>query len=257
MKRRILAAIIISIFIGKTSVFAQPTNAPSKNDLTSLEGIIIEKYYESTKEDSKDTIGGILPEGSITYRIYVEMKPGYHLQAIYGVPGHEFYFKTTTTFFNAKDGGESADKIIDKNINNNKVALDSWVTIGMATKTRYGVLKAEDKDGSIITRKTLDKTDGLMPVANASKLLYFGLDLSFFNDINNASYYHSDNGSIATVGGGKGVTAANKVLIAQLTTNGKLSFQLNVQIGTPSGAVMQFVAKDPMGTEILFKKLTH
>ena len=47
------------------------------------------------------------------------------------------------------------------------------------------------------------------------------------------------------------------VLIAQLTTNGKLSFELNLQIGTPTGGTIQFVAKNPEGNELKFKQLTY
>ena len=55
-----------------------------------LEGIILEKFYISTKEDnSKPELSGHLAPGSITYRIYVDLKPGYTFQAAYGAPNHE------------------------------------------------------------------------------------------------------------------------------------------------------------------------
>jgi len=257
MKRKIALLFFAGIFIGKVSLFAQTKSMLTENDKTALEDIIVEKYYTSTKEDAKDTTGGFLPEGSTTYRIYVDMKPGYHLQAVYGVPKHEFYFKTTSTFFNNKWGGQSGDQIFDGRINQNTVALDSWVTIGVATKTRFGILKSEDQDTSIIKRNSLDKADGLILAGPTQKLLYYGLDLGFFSDEKNASYFHSDNGSLAIVGGGKGPTKENRVLIAQLTTNGKLSFELNLQIGTPTGGTLQYVAKNPEGTEIKFKQLTY
>ncbi len=39
-----------------------------------LEGIILEKFYISTKEDnSKPELSGHLASGSITYRIYVDL----------------------------------------------------------------------------------------------------------------------------------------------------------------------------------------
>ncbi len=258
MTRKIIQGLFIGILISNISAFAQTKSGLSKEDAAALEGVIIEKYYEATKEDCKDTSGGVLPEGSITYRIYIDMKPGYHLQAVYGVPNHEMFLKTTTKFFNNKNGGgQSGDQIFDRRLNENTVALDSWVTIGVASKTRFGVLKTEDTDSSILKRKTLDKTDGLILGGQIQKLLYYGFDLSFFSDTKNASYFHSDNGSWAVVGGGKGQTKENRVLIAQLTTNGKLSFELNVQIGTPSGAAIQYVAKNPVGAEIKFKQLTH
>ena len=48
----------------------------------------------------------------------------------------------------------------------------------------------------------------------------------------------------------------NKVLIAQITTNGKLTFKLNIQIGTPSGGYQQFVADSATGAEIKLDCLT-
>ena len=257
MKRKIILALFSIILINKAALQAQTRTKITEEDKLALEGIIVEKYYEATKEDCQDTTGGALPKGSITYRIYVDLKPSYHLQAVYGVAKHEFFFKTTTTFFNNKNGGQSGDQIFDSKLNNNTVALDSWVTIGVATRDRFGVLKTEDTDGSLIKRNTLDKADGLVLAGQTQKLLYYGLDINFFSNEKGASYFHSDNGSLATVGGGKGKTPANQVLIAQLTTNGKLSFELNLQIGTPTGGVVQFVAKNPEGDEIKFKQLTH
>jgi len=258
MKRKIICAFFALTIISKAPLQAQSRTKIAEVDKQALEGIFVEKYYQATKEDAKDTSGGFLPEGSITYRIYVDLKEGYHLQAVYGVPKHEFYFKTTTTFFNNKNGGgQSADQILDRRINDNTVAFDSWVTIGVATKDRFGIPKLEDTDGSIVKRNTLDKMDGLVIAGPTQKLLYYGLSLDFFSDEKSASYFHSNNGSLAVVGGGKGSTPANKVLIAQLTTNGKLSFELNLQVGTPTGGTVQYVAKNPEGEEIQFKQLTH
>lgn len=232
---------------------------PTKEDQAALEGIIVEKYYVATEEDCKDTTGGVLAKGSVTYRIYADLKPGYHLQAVFGLPDHEFFLKTSTSFFNNNDGGaQSGDQISDHRLNQNTVALDSWLTIGVATQQRYGVLKTEDtQDTSLIKRKGLDKADGLMLAGQVQRLLYYGIDISFFNQGKSGSVFKSDNGSWAVVGGGKGPTKENRVLIAQLTTNGKLSFELNLQVGCPTGATLQYVAKNPKDGQIKFKQLTY
>jgi hypothetical protein len=60
-----------------------------------LKGIIVEKYYVSSKEDSKSPeFSGGLEKGSTTYRIYVDLKPGYTFQVAYGSPDHELFFKS-------------------------------------------------------------------------------------------------------------------------------------------------------------------
>ncbi len=221
-------------------------------DSLGLEGIIVEKYYSAGKAGTKDTATGILPKNAVTYRIYVDMKPGYFLQAVYGVPGHQLLIKTTTTFFNDKAGGQkTGDQIDDKMINEHALALDSWVTLGLATKSHLGILKQDDKDASIIKRKELDKADGLIAGKSFTNIIGFGLDLNFFQDsTNTASVFSSDNGSWASLRGVAGSTADNRVLIAQLTTDGKLSFELNLQLFLPAtGKIQQWVARNPIGAE--------
>jgi hypothetical protein len=46
-------------------------------------------------------------------------------------------------------------------------------------------------------------------------------------------------------------------LIAQITTDGDFSFELNIQIGTPYGGVENYVAKNPVGNEIMLPSLTY
>jgi hypothetical protein len=254
---KLFSTLSTAIILLSTSLSpAQEKGKLTKADKSALENIIVEKYYVSTESDASDTTGGILPKGSITYRIYVDLKPNYTLQAVFGVPSHELFIKTTTEFFNNKlEGKETGDKIDDKKINENTVALDSWVSMAGATKYHFGVPKSDDNNGSLITKKSLDKADGLI-VGNVPAVAYFGLDLSFFNTPK-ANTFLTNNGSWATFGGIKGPTPDNKILIAQLTTDGKLSFELNIQIGTPNGATQQYVAKDPQGNEIKFKGLTY
>ena len=47
---------------------------------------------------TQNATGGVLPVGSVTYRIYVDMLPGYKFQAAYGVPGHEMRIKQLLCF---------------------------------------------------------------------------------------------------------------------------------------------------------------
>ncbi len=243
--------------IANSFAFSQYKKELTAVDKSCLEAVIVEKYYIATALDYVDTVGGAVPKGAITYRIYIDMKPGYKLQAVYGIASHKLKIETTTTFFNNTDRGEKTGDLIDDNkINENSVALDSWMTIGAAAKSYFGILKEEDKDGSILKRNSLLIEDGLK-IGNPPKVAYFGVDLSFFNLKENAKSFITDNGSCAVFGGISGPTSNNRVLIAQLTTEGKISFELNIQIGTPSGGVVQYVAKNPEGSEILFDELNY
>jgi len=52
------------------------------------------------------------------------------------------------------------------------------------------------------------------------------------------------------------IAATNRVLIAQITTNGTFHFELNIQVGTPTGGVQNFVSSSPTGSEITIPSLT-
>ena len=259
--KRIYSFTLFSIiFISNISLHAQVKPELTDADKSSLEAIIVEKYYVSDSTDAADTLGGLLAVGSTTYRIYIDMKPGYVLQAVYGNQKHELRIQTTTKFYNNTYCGA----LIGYNVNPLKVnkgnyALDSWITINSATTNHAGVLLSEDKDGSIIKiKQALSKADGLTD-GNLPLIKPFNMgSFSCFKDAN-ASLFSTRNGGWGALSGfkagSKGPTDANQVLIAQLTTTGNLSFELNIQIGTPSGGTVNYVAKNPEGSEIKFDAL--
>jgi hypothetical protein len=243
--------------LGNISSEAQNSYVITHNDSLALENVIVEKYYKVTSKDCQDTTGGILPKGSVVYRIYIDLKPGYFLQTVYGNEKHELFLKTSTTFFNnLYCNAITGYNISQKEINENTVALDSWITLGAASRLHTGILRSEDQDGSILNRPEFGKTDGLTN-GILPTFKQFNLDLNFFNDRKNASVFSTSNGGWAALEGVKGPTSENRILIAQLTTNGKLSFQLNIQIGTPTKGSLLFVANNPEGSEILNKCLTR
>ena len=245
--------------IGNNTLLAQQNHSITRSDSLALENIIVEKYYVYNSGDYNDTITDVLPGGAVTYRIFVDMKPGYSLQVVYGNQKHELFFKTSTTFFNNMEcRAETGFNIDAKRLNEGTIALDSWITMGAASRLHTGILRSEDKDGSsfVKNRNSLNTADGLTK-GTLPKFQIFNLDLNFFNNDSTASYFSVSNGAWAALGGVKGTTEENRVLIAQLTTNGKLTFGLNVQIGTPEGGVVQFVAKNPEGAEIQFSGLSN
>lgn len=240
------------------SIYAQESYVLSHSDSLALENVIVEKYFVYNPDDHSDSTFIALPEGSVTYRIFIDMLPDYSLQTVYGDENHELFFKTTTSFFNDEECFASTGFNIDaKKLHVGNVALDSWITMGAASRLHTGILRSEDEYGgfSFIPQfDSLSKADGLTKGVLPNFKL-FNLDLSFFKNKNDLNYFSTNDGAWAALGGVTGPTSENRVLIAQLTTNGKFSFALNLQIGTPSGGFIQFVAKNPKNSQILYEGL--
>ncbi len=240
-----------------------------------LENIIVEKYYISGQGDIHKT-GGYLPVGSVTYRIYVDMKPGFRFQAAFGIPGHELRFATTTSFFNNEDKGSYIPTIIPlRNIDQNTILLDSWLSAGAACEGAWGVLKSEDDTSGTIKNRDnilnsenkkagipLSQRDGLY-IGVVPRITFFGIDSLaklMFNNSNLSdapNVFSTENGSWATLEGTNGPTPENRVLIAQMTTNGDFSFELNIQIGKPGEGYERYVARNPVGDEIKLESLIY
>jgi hypothetical protein len=249
------------------------------NAQNGLENIIVEKYYIS---DGNDTIanldGGVLPVGSVTYRVYVDMLPGYKFQVCYGVPTHELRIETTTLFFNNEDRGSTSPNFSFTNAAKNTVMLDSWLSVGAACNGYMGILKSDDNGvGNIVNNYTpqvlqnadpaagipLTQQDGLIAgTPEAFTELGITNELAVFdnqNDGTNGPVFSTLNGSWVALNGTYGPdTIENKVLIAQITTDGTFCFQMNIQLRTPTpGIVENYVALNPTGAEILFPGLNY
>ncbi len=239
-----------------------------------LEKIIVEKYYISDANDAIENDGGILPVGSVTYRIYADMLPGYKFQAGYGVPKHELRITTSTYFFNNIDRGASSPNGIAKTfLKNNTVMLDSWLSTGAASTGNFGILKADDS-GNIVNSDgllqnadpkagiPLKTVDGLV-TGSPVGVTFVGItnEVAIFDattdDTATGQTFSTSDGSWAALGGAVGPTADNRVLIAQITTAGTFSFELNIQIGTPGGDVENYVAKNPEAGELTMTSLTY
>ena len=120
-----------------------------------LENVFVETYYISDSIDATDSTSKPLPIGSTTYRIFIDLKPGSKLKRIYGDAFHPIKIMSTDTFWNNTDNGQSFAYLINKNrLGDNTVALDSWLTLGQATKLTpipyFGVPKVNDRDSSIV-----------------------------------------------------------------------------------------------------------
>jgi hypothetical protein len=241
-----------------------------------LENIIVEKYYISDLNDaSVNSVGGVLPVGSVTYRVYVDMLPDYKLQAVFGIPGHELRIATSTLFFNNEDRGAITPTYTKNQAKGNTVMLDSWISVGAACAGNFGVMKDEDdgvatnvnSDGVLQNADVnagipLTQQDGLL-TGTPQTVTTLGIDaaLAIFDNLNdgtNGNVFSTLDGSWAALSGAQGPNAStNKVLIGQFTTDGVFSFELNIQLGTPAGGVERYVATAPVGTEVELAGLTY
>ncbi|MDZ4823838.1 MAG: T9SS type A sorting domain-containing protein [Flavobacteriales bacterium] len=257
--------------MNKFFISALVSLAPMFSISQGLENIIVETYYISDANDAVPNDGGTLNEGSTTYRIYVDMAPDYELQAVYGNENHEVRIETSTFFFNNEDRGETLGGGIGHSfIDDNTVAVDSWLAMSGATTLRLGILKADDPDGSIVggvynndgllnnedplAGIPLEVADGLM-TGTVPSVTVVGLNLSMFDMMNSPLVFSSNNGAWSVLAGVQGPTADNRVLVAQITTDGDLTFCLNIQLGTPDGDVEQYVSSNPVGDEQFFEAL--
>lgn len=284
--KRLIISLLIYISTASLAV-AQVTN------------VVVERYYVTDANDATDTLGNFnLDPGTNTYRVFVELESGSKLRAIYADANHPLKIESTQPIYNNVDRPNAVFGYqMNKNWfdDNPTIALDSWLTLGVGafqSTTQYmGVLKNDDTDGSFIggsnnfggtalvpggilnnndpnASPALTTSDGL--IADTTSLSQWvdvgfkdlsGSDTTVFGVLNTGSFFVSNacrlqqNGSVAP-------KAGNKVLVAQITTKGDLSFQLNVEVEEPTATgsvVVKYVADNTniQPGEILSPYLTY
>lgn len=211
----------------------------------------------------------------VTYRIFVDLAEGYELQMVYGDLKHSMRIETTTYFHNDPTHVvKYADRIDATQLSDPEVALDSWLTIGTIGDRFMGAPKKLDSDGSILDcqpltvmdpssntphatlRSPLCPVDGMIEVPAVKEVVNFKHEPGYLGK-SMGSLVETSDGAWAVLGGAKGVTEQNILLIAQLSTTGTLSFKLNMQLETPDHQIVRYVASDPNESEIYFEGLTH
>lgn len=231
-----------------------------------LEKVIVERYYVSDANDATDTYGGGLPEGSVTYRIYVDLAPGTVLKGIFGDAAHPFVISGSEVFFNnAVDGQTFAKDFIRNRYLENTVALDTWLTLGQTAKqgpnNYFGILKDQDTDGSFVGGVNNDGgseaiatgllinndpscglpltvADGMDTLTGAptnwfnNGILDFmsGNDSTMFGSLVPQTEFNSESFSLTCSGVMGVVPDSNQVIVAQLTTKGELVFKMNIEV---------------------------
>lgn len=252
-----------------------------------VENVIVETYYISDNNDATDTTGGYLEAGSKTYRIYIDLKPGTLLKKVYGDANHALKISSTEIFFNNKADGQSFGKDFSRNrLDENTVALDSWLTLGQITRigsnTCFGVLKENDDDGSFIGGTNNDggsagisggllinsdaamgislyNSDGFDTMNSVPSVwgdygivdLLSNTDSTIFGSIIPGNQFISNDARLQNLGVGGVDPLLNHVLVAQLTTKGEISFELNIEVEEFDGTnyqVVQYVANDDVLT---------
>ncbi len=242
-----------------------------------IENVMVETYYVSDANDATDTIGGHLEEGSRTYRVFLDLCADCRLRSIYGSTGHPLRISSTALFFNNQDRGRTfGHQISNSALDENTVALDSWLSLGAASNARFGIPKAQDPDGTISGPManndggsagipggllqnndasagiSLTDYDGLITDTTAVLPIGFivqGLSPdSMLKDSTAQHLFLSEDTRIACATPGvRGHGNDNTVLVAQLTTTGELAFELNVEIER-EGTVIRYVARDTLLT---------
>jgi len=250
-----------------------------------IEKVIVETYYISDTLDATDTIDGstrALAAGSKTYRIYIDLVKGSKLKAIYGRKNHPLKITSTANFFNNIDRpafyfGYQMKKNYFKS--NPTLALDSWLTLGLATTVDNGVLKTQDTGVSVINPThsntwggtagisggllvntnpaagiPITNKDGLLPNSVTSYTAWFdggfrnkpsgGRDTTVFGDSLVGNKFIS---TVAILQQNTGVVGpiadSNQILIAQLTTTGNISFALNITVIDTAGHTIDYIAQ--------------
>lgn len=254
-----------------------------------LEGIIVEKYYQANAADvANATSNGAttaLTTNSVTYRIYVDMASGYKFNLLFGDASRPLTVNTTTAFYNDPTYGVSVNPgtISAVNIRKNTAMIDSWFTTGGVGNGYVGVQKSLDADGTIGNAQSIlannpggcfgdpitgaggkdgfvltsSLTAGSTPYYVVPNSLGLGTALDVLDQISGGSI-SINGGSIAALGGVVGPTAENRVLVAQFTTNGQLSFSLNLQIqNIATGTAENYVASSASGSEFTHPSLTY
>jgi hypothetical protein len=254
------------IFLLLTSVIGAQT-------FEGLEGIYVEHYYQSNEMDNRArNFSGELKTNSKTYRIFLDLSPGYRFQAAYGTMAHPLSFHSEAPFFNHAGIGNTYPNVIpERSISKNITMLDSWFTAGAAGESFMGVPKKFDLDDNLLSKKfeesylindtkwmeySLKERDGMyytndLPIVNLFQLDSTSKHLMM---VTNSNHLEINNGAWACLGKGSiGIDSlgTNYVLIAQLTTAGELDFELNIMIGSPQGKSIKYVWSNPQQGEIL------
>jgi hypothetical protein len=198
---------------------------------TMLDNVFVEKYHIATVADNAADPN--LAVGAITYRIYINMKPGFLLQSVYGNSTHALTIQTSTSFYNSPGGSNYANNM---NKPTGVDLYDSWISLGTDSKGKQAVPLTENSAGQV--------AGTIASITTTSNTLDSSITASF--DTQPGSNIFSITGdAYAKAGGVAGSAGTNSVLIGQFTTDGAFSYALNFQLGNTTGKAEVYVSSDP------------
>ena len=198
---------------------------------TMLDSVFVEKYHIATKTDNDADPN--LPIGAVTYRVYIDMKPGYKLQSVYGDVNHVLTFKSSTSFYNSPGGSNYANNI---NKPSGVDLYDSWISLGTDSKGNVAIPLKENSAGKI--------AGTIASITTTSQTIDDAITASFDTQPGNGTF--SINGdAYANPSAVSGSSASNSILIGQFTTDGTFSYALNFQLGNTTGDAEVYVSNNP------------
>jgi hypothetical protein len=212
-----------------------------------LEGVLVERYHELPANVQGDEAP------LVTYRIYLDLAPGYSLLSVFGEQDRHLFYRTSTRFFNDTVNGTGGGERVDpKLLQRFPLALDSWLAFGFATSAHKAVPLHLDPDGSVLRRSRtrdgapgydldLHKKDGLVPANRVPEVMKLDFTTSYLENLE-GSLLETTVGAYGVMGSVAGATPENMVLIAQLTTDGELSYGINVALRAPDGTIVKYLA---------------
>lgn len=201
-----------------------------------LEHVLVEKIAVQPEAISADNN---LNANTFTYRVFIDMAPGYKLSNVVGTVLNPLIFKTTTQFYNDNVDGDMFPLFRPRPLNTEPLYYDSWVTIGSYGKNNaltQLVPLSEDTDGIAdgFMGVPLTSTTAIDPATDLE--LFFGYDMGPSAD-GSTTGWDPENVIYYNVDGVSGAGTSNSVCIGQFTTDGEFSMEVPVRLiseGLPS-----------------------
>ncbi len=120
------------------------------NSQSVIEGVIVETYYVSSAADNEPPFGGP-PEGSVTYRVFLDLCENCKLVGLFGNENNPFKIASTLPWYNTELTGRLfGHQIATTLLGQAEVTvLDSYLSFGGASSSLFATPKEDDLDGSI------------------------------------------------------------------------------------------------------------